>query len=128
MNHEKNNIQLNINKKIFSYIGLAMKGRKLVSGEFATEKAVKSKQALLVLVAEDASNNTKKKFTNMCTYYNVPLYFFGKKEELGKAIGKDLRSSLAFIDRGLADEIRMQLDINDNGNMLENTIEPKKWR
>lgn len=128
MDNEKNNIQLNINKKIFSYIGLAMKGRKLVSGEFATEKAVKSKEALLVLVAEDASNNTKKMFTNMCTYYNVPLYFFGKKEELGKAIGKDLRSSLAFIDRGLADEIRMQLDINDNGNMLENTIEPKKWR
>ena len=65
-----------------SLVGLAAKAGKVVSGEFATEKAVKSQKASLVLIAEDASENTKKKFRDMCTYYQVPLYIIGSKEEL----------------------------------------------
>lgn len=127
MVNEGDNVQLqsNVIKKVFSYIGLATKSRNLVSGEFATEKAIKTKKAILVLIAEDASNNTKKKFTNKCAYYKVPLYFFGKKKELGKAIGKDTRTSLGLLDRGLADGIRKQLDNICNGDMPSKTIEPK---
>ena len=51
--------------KIFSSLGLATKAGKTQSGEFCTEKSVKSFQAFLVIVAEDASDNTKKMFTNM---------------------------------------------------------------
>lgn len=53
-----------------------------------TEKAVKEGRAFLVLVSEEASDNTRKMFTNMCTYYKVPLYFFGTKEELGPLHGQ----------------------------------------
>ena len=67
--------------KILSMLGLAEKAGKLASGEFSTEKAVKSHQACLVVVAEDASDNTKKMFTNMCEFYEVPIYFYGTKEE-----------------------------------------------
>ena len=66
-------------KKVFSLIGIAQKSNNIASGEFLTEKAVKEHKAALVIVAEDASNNTKKMFTNMCTYYKVPIYFFGLK-------------------------------------------------
>ena len=55
-----------MNDKILSLLGLAAKGRNLVSGEFSTEKAVKEGKAALVIVSSDASDNTKKKFTNMC--------------------------------------------------------------
>ena len=55
-------------KKIFSLIGLATRARKTVSGEFATEKAVKSFKACLVIVAEDASDNTKKLFQDKCSF------------------------------------------------------------
>ena len=48
--------------KIYSLLGLAMRGRNLVSGEFQTEDAVKKGSAMLVIVAEDASANTKKLF------------------------------------------------------------------
>lgn len=96
-------------KKVFSYIGLATKSGKIASGEFSTEKAVKEGKAWLVLVAEDASNNTKKMFTNMCTYYQVPIYFFGEKTELGHAMGKEFRASLALTDKGLADAVEKQL-------------------
>lgn len=96
-------------KKILNLFGIATKSRNVVSGEFSTEKAVKEHKAALVIVAEDASDNTKKMFTNMCTYYKVPIYFFGEKTELGHAMGKEFRASLAVLDRGLADAIEKQL-------------------
>ena len=85
-----------------SLLGLAAKAGKIVSGEFATENAVKSGKAFLVLVAEDASDNTRKKFKDMCTYYEVPFYMIGTKEELGSAIGKEYRASLALTDENFA--------------------------
>ena len=48
--------------KALSMIGLATKAGKVASGEFCTEKEVKSGRACLVIVADDASDNTKKKF------------------------------------------------------------------
>lgn len=98
------------NNKVLSYLGLAMKSGNLASGEFSTEKAVKEKKAYLVIVSEDASDNTKKMFTNMCTFYHVPIYFFSEKNQLGHAIGKQYRASLAILDRGLADVVRKQLE------------------
>ena len=50
-----------------SLLGLAARAGKVVSGEFAVEKSVKSGKTFLVLVAEDASANTKKNFSDMCT-------------------------------------------------------------
>lgn len=96
-------------KKVYNLIGIATKSRNLVSGEFSTEKAVKEHRASLVIVAEDSSDNTKKMFTNMCTYYKVPIYIFGEKNELGHAIGKENRASLALLDKGLADAIEREL-------------------
>ena len=97
--------------KVLSLLGLAMRGRNLVSGEFQTLEAVKNGSAMLVIIAEDASANTKKLFTNTCTFYEVPVYEYGTKEELGRAIGKDVRSSLGVSDAGLAEAIIKQLEI-----------------
>ena len=93
---------MNQHNKILSYLGLAARGRRLVSGEFSTEQAVKKGKARIVIVAEDASENTKKNFRNMCTYYKVNIYFYGSKEQLGHAIGKEFRASVAIIDANLA--------------------------
>ena len=92
-------------KKILNLIGLATKAGKAPSGEFSTEKAVKE--------GKEASENTKKMFRNMCTYYEVPLYYFGKKEELGRAMGKEMRASLAIVDGGFAGALEKLM--NDNG-------------
>ena len=43
-------------------LGLAAKAGKIASGEFSTERAVKSGSAFLVIVSEEASENTKKLF------------------------------------------------------------------
>lgn len=109
MNDELQLKVLMTQKKIFSLLGIASKAGYLSSGEFSTEKAVKENKAKLVIVASDASDNTKKMFTNMCTYYNVPRYFFGFKTELGHAIGKEFRASLSVNDQGMAQAIEKHL-------------------
>jgi ribosomal protein L7Ae-like RNA K-turn-binding protein len=91
-------------------IGLAQKAGKVASGEFATEKAVKTGTAVLVIVAEDASDNTKKMFSNMCAFYQVPIYFYSDKEQLGHAIGKQFRASLAILDEGFKKTIEKHLN------------------
>ncbi len=87
---------------MFSYIGLAMKSGNLVSGGFATEKAIKDYKAKVVIAADDLSENSRKKYDQMCEYYHVPMFYYGTKEELGHAIGKEYRAVLAIVDQGLA--------------------------
>ena len=96
--------------KALSLVSLAMKAGKIASGEFCTEKEVKTGMAALVIVAEDASDNTKKKFQNMCEFYEVPIYFYGDKDTLGHAMGKEFRASLAVTDPGFAKGIMKHLD------------------
>ncbi len=93
------------NKKIFSLLGLATRSRNVVSGEFMTEKSVKEGTAKLVIVAEDASDNTKKEFGDMCSYRKVPYAVMGTKEELGKSMGKEMRASLSITDQGFAEAV-----------------------
>ncbi len=99
-------------RKILNLIGLATKAGRAVSGEFSTEKAVKGKRARLVIVSEEASDNTRERFSNMCTYYRVPICFYGRKDELGHAMGKEERASLAILDDGLADALVRQMNMN----------------
>ena len=100
--------------KALSLISLATKAGKTASGEFCTEKEVKSGKAELVIVAEDASDNTKQKFKNMCEFYEVPIYFYGDKDTLGHAMGKEFRASLAVTDPGFAKGIAKHLDAQQN--------------
>lgn len=96
---------------ILAMIGLATRSRNVVSGEFMTEKSVKSSHAALVLVATDSSDNTKKMFHDMCTFYKVPIFDYGTKEELGHAMGKEMRASLAVTDKGFAKSLIEKLEL-----------------
>ena len=100
-------------------LGIAAKSGNVVSGEFSTEKAVKTGHAYLVIVSEEASENTNKMFTNMTSFYEVPMYVFGTKEELGRCIGKQFRASLAITDENLANAVEKKLEavkLNNGGN------------
>ena len=63
----------------------------------------------MVIVAADASENTKKNFRNMTDFYEVPMYLYGDKEILGHFIGKEFRASLAVTNEGLAHSIEDKL-------------------
>ncbi len=100
--------------KALSMLGIATKAGKTVTGEFSTEKAVKEGSAFLVVIAGDASDNTKKKFRNMCDYYEVTYRVFADKDSLGSACGKEFRASLAIVEEGLANAVLKQIDSCNN--------------
>ena len=95
--------------RVLSMLGIAAKAGNVVSGEFSTEKAVKTGHAYLVIVSSEASDNTKKHFKDMTDFYEVPCYFYGDKERLGRCIGKEFRASLAITDENLARAVESRL-------------------
>ena len=102
--------------KILSMLGLAAKAGKIASGEFSTEKAVKSHQAFLVIISAEASENTKKKFRNMCAFYEVPIFCYGTKDALGAAVGCEFRASIAVTDAGLSQSLEKKIvSMRDGG-------------
>ena len=105
-------------KKILGLIGLAARARKVASGGFMTENAIKSGKSHMVLLSVEASDNTKKKFTNMCAHYKIPIYIFGSKDELGHAMGQEMRTVLSVNDAGFAKAMRERMN-NDGGSLNE---------
>lgn len=97
------------NDRILSNLSLAQKAGQIASGEFAVEKSVKEGRAYLVIVARDASDNTKNTMKNMTEYYEVPIYFYSDKENLGKCIGKEYRSMVAVKHPGFADSLMKKM-------------------
>ncbi len=100
------------NDKAISMISMAAKAGKVASGEFSVEKAVKEGKAYMVIVSKEASDNTVKKFSNMCFYYKVPMYIYGTKEVLGHHIGKEARASLEILDEGFKNSIVKNLPVS----------------
>ncbi|GFI61091.1 putative ribosomal protein YlxQ [Clostridiales bacterium] len=94
-----------MDRKLLQFLGLCQRAGKMVSGETSVSGAIKDGSAELVIVAQNASDNTKKKFSDSAAYYNRNIVFFGDKFELGKAIGKDERAVIAVIDNGFAKKI-----------------------
>ena len=96
---------MNSEEKILSLLGLATRGRNVTSGEDQVLDAIRGGKAFLVIVAEDASDNTKKLFSDKCAYYDIPLKIWGQKERLGHATGKEIRASMAVTEKGFAEKI-----------------------
>ncbi|MFD3445505.1 YlxQ family RNA-binding protein [Microbacteriaceae bacterium 4G12] len=98
-----------------SFLGLANRARKIISGEELVVKEIRSKKAKLVLLAADASDNTTKKITDKTNYYNVPLCKVENRQELGHAIGRDERVVVAVLDDGFAKKLLSMLDTTYRG-------------
>ncbi|HHX18796.1 MAG TPA: 50S ribosomal protein L7ae [Clostridium sp.] len=111
--------------KIYSFIGLARKANKLVSGDETCERFLKAGKVKLIIVARDASLNTKKKYKNACSHRDVQIRIFGTKELLGKFIGKGTNSVIAILDKGFSDNLTKMLD-NENNACGGEDIDKKK--
>ena len=93
---------INNEQKIYSYIGLAMRAGKVVSGDDTTLKELKKGKLSL---ATDASNNTKKLFKDKSSYRKINQIYFATKVELGLAIGKAPRAVIGIKDKALSQKI-----------------------
>ena len=91
--------------RFLQLLGLATKAGRTVSGEFSVEQSVKKGRVCLVIVAADASDNTKKHFQDMCVYRDIPIVIACSKQELGHSTGKQERASVGVLDQGFADKL-----------------------
>lgn len=92
-------------EKIYSYLGLATRAGKIVSGDDSTLLELKRGNVKLVIVATDASNNTKKLFKDKSSYRNISYVYFSTKLQLGLSIGKAPRAVIGVKDEGFANKI-----------------------
>ncbi|CEH35267.1 L7Ae/L30e/S12e/Gadd45 family ribosomal protein [Romboutsia lituseburensis] len=88
--------------KIYSLLGLATRAGKVVSGDDSTLLELKRGKVKLVIVADDASDNTKKLFKDKSSYRSIPYVYFSTKLQLGLAIGKAPRAALGVKDENFA--------------------------
>ena len=95
-----------MDKRIKSLISLCQKAGKIISGEESCERALQKKNAKLVLICEDASDNTKKKFINKAFYYKVDAIIFGTKDDISNAIGKINRATIIVTDENFANKLK----------------------
>ena len=91
--------------KIYSFLGLATRAGKIVSGDDSTLLELKRGNVKLVIIAQDASDNTKKLFKDKSSYRNINYVYFSNKLQLGYAIGKAPRAVLGVKDINFANKI-----------------------
>ncbi len=97
-------------RQALQLLGLCAKQGAVKSGEFSADKCIKEGKAKLCIVSSDASDNTKKGFSDACNYYKVPFRIFSDRDKLGKAIGYEFRVSLCITNEGLGQKITEIID------------------
>lgn len=94
-----------MNKKISFMLSLCQKAGKIITGEENCERTIAKGLAHLIIIANDASDNTKKKFNNKGLYYNVPVISLSNREDLSNSIGKTNRPTIVIIDKNFSEKL-----------------------
>ncbi|WP_058307774.1 YlxQ family RNA-binding protein [Gracilibacillus massiliensis] len=103
------------NKAYLNIIGLANRAGKCTFGEELIVKEIQSKKSKVVLIASDIGDQTRKKLTDKCTYYNIPYFFVDERETLSQAVGKSGRVAVSIHEHGFAKKLMTLLDENNRG-------------
>ena len=103
------------NKRVLGMMGLAARARKITFGADSTIQELDRKKVKLVIVATDASERTKRKFTEKCNMEDIPIMIYGNIEEISKAIGKNNKAIIGITDNNLAKEIEKIIRGDING-------------
>ncbi len=99
-------------KQWLSFLGLANRAGKIISGEELVVKSIQNKRARLVILSKDASARTTKKILDKCEFYQVPVRIAADRYTLGESIGKAARVVIAVIDEGFSNKLLTMLDSN----------------
>ncbi|MFV0635751.1 L7Ae/L30e/S12e/Gadd45 family ribosomal protein [Mitsuokella sp. WILCCON 0060] len=92
-------------QRIMNLLSMAQRARRIVSGAFAVEQALKARQAVLVLMAADASAESKKNYQILADRYKVPYLEGLDRAMLGQCLGKEYRAVAALLDEGFAKKL-----------------------
>ena len=100
--------------KLRGAMGFAMRAGKCITGDFASERAVKYGSACwMVLLDESASEATQKRYHAMCEQRKIPCLLI---PDMGRSIGKDGRMVAVITDAQFAKMIQTAYESEDNAN------------
>lgn len=92
------------------YFGLARRAGKISFGTESSIDTINKKKAKLVIVAEDASDRTKKNFKIICEKEKVKIRIFGTIEELSNTIGQNNKAVIVIREENFAKELLKRID------------------
>lgn len=92
--------------KLLSFLGLAVRARKVVLGEHAVLDQIKHNQGTVLFLASDAGQNIKDKINNKAKTYDCTVITQFTKDELSHAMGKKHRALVLIADKGFSDKMR----------------------
>ena len=73
--------------KIASYLGLARRAGKLLSGYRTCAGSIGRGSIKLIILAEDTSQNTKDKFVSLCPRHGIPCRIYATTDILSEMTG-----------------------------------------
>ena len=104
-----------MSNKFLSFLGLAQRSGNLVTGEDTCEIYIKKGNVKLVIVALDASENTKKKFNDLCVYRNIKIITYGDRDQMSHAIGKSNRAVYGIKNMAFSETLIKLMTEEDQG-------------
>lgn len=102
--------------KVLRLLGLATRAGQIAFGTESVIDTICKHKAKLVLVAEDASDRTKRTIKKTADDYNVPIRIYECIESLSKSIGKDNKAIICIKDGNFSKEI---IKLIDGGEAIE---------
>ena len=96
----------------YNFLGLAQRAGKAFSGEAGAEAHLNRGNVKLVILAEDASDRTKRSFEELAAHRKTPVIIAGTKVKLGLALGKSPRSVIVITDEGFARRLEQFLGMS----------------
>ncbi len=89
-------------QRMRNLLGMAQRAGRIASGKLAVEKAVKSGNASLMIIASDTEEAAKKAYQELADKYVVPCRIVLTKESLGTCLGREYRAAAVLTDEGFS--------------------------
>jgi ribosomal protein L7Ae-like RNA K-turn-binding protein len=99
----------------YRLLGLARRAGAVAPGTEAVRRAIREGEALLILMAEDASSVQLEKIRTTLHDRSIPQVILGDRSALGAAVGRAALSAVAVTNRNLADELVAALGLVGDG-------------
>lgn len=96
-------------QKLHAYLGFAAKSGQMAWGNDKCEKVIKSGRTKLILISENAGINTKKHFSDMASFRDIPCALV-ENDSLGAAIGRDIKT-VCITGEGFADAVIKEINL-----------------
>ena len=95
--------------RVLGLLGMAARAGAVISGTDRVREAARGEGVRLVLLARDASANSREKLVPLLTARGISHVIRYDRNELGAAIGRGPASAVGVMDRKLADRLQVLL-------------------